>query len=190
MAVIREMILPAQQRLQLIHGDITQSSVDAIINAANTRLEHGGGVAAAIARQGRPTIQLESDAWVQEHGPITHDTPALTTGGKLASRHVIHTVGPIWGEGDEDHKLSMAIQSALRLASAHGFQSVALPAVSTGIYGFPKARGAQVILDAILAYFNGQSDSSLSHIEITLIDENSVEIFAAEFDSRCGHAAS
>jgi len=186
MAVIREQYLHAQRRLQLIHGDITQSSVDAIINAANSQLQHGGGVAGAIARQGGQTIQLESDAWVRKHGAITHDTPALTTGGNLPSRYVIHTVGPIWGEGDEDRKLNMAVQSALRLADDNDYASVAIPAVSTGIYGFPKDRGARVILDSILAYLNSQDESSLMQIEITLIDEHSVDIFAAEFDARWG----
>ena len=190
MAVIREHSLPARPRLELIHGDITQSSVDAIINAANPQLQHGGGVAGAIARKGGPTIQLESDAWVRNHGAITHDAPALTTGGNLPSRHVIHTVGPIWGEGDEDHKLTMAVQSALRLADDQAYQSVALPAVSTGIYGFPKERAAHVILDAILAFIDDQRHTTVRHIAITLIDEYSVEVFAAEFDARWGASKS
>ncbi|TFH32210.1 MAG: macro domain-containing protein [Anaerolineales bacterium] len=174
--------------MELVHGDITRSRVDAVVNAANTQLQHGGGVAGAIARYGGPDIQSESDAWVRKHGPISHDKPALTSGGILHCQHVIHTVGPIWGEGDEDHKLECSVQSALRLADQLGCKSVALPAISTGIFGFPIDRGARVILDAMIAYLQSQSDGRLRRIAITLIDKPGVDIFAAEFDVRWGNA--
>jgi O-acetyl-ADP-ribose deacetylase (regulator of RNase III) len=186
MTVIREHHTPQGHAVCLIHGDITQSSVDAIINAANAQLQHGGGVAGAIARSGGAAIQAESDEWIQKHGFIAHDAPALTSAGDLPCRHVIHAVGPIWGEGEEDRKLDMTVQSALRLAHAESFESVAMPAISTGIYAFPKDRGAQVILDAILSFLNLYSESTLKRIEITLIDELSVTIFAKEFDKRWG----
>jgi O-acetyl-ADP-ribose deacetylase (regulator of RNase III) len=186
MTSVRGHLTSQGQQLCLIHGDITRSSVEAIINAANTQLQHGGGVAGAIARVGGPIIQRESDDWVRSHGPLSHDTPALTSAGDLPCQYVIHTVGPIWGEGDEDQKLHSAVQSALRLADENGFKSIALPAISTGIYGFPKDRGARVILDAIITYLDGTPDTCLSRVEITLIDEPSVEIFAAEFDVRWG----
>jgi O-acetyl-ADP-ribose deacetylase (regulator of RNase III) len=188
MRTIRKHLTSQGQQLCLIHGDITCSSVEAIINAANSRLQHGGGVASAIARAGGPIIQKESDDWIRSHGPLSHDTPALTSAGDLPCKYVIHTVGPIWGEGEEDKKLHTAVQSALRLADKKGFKSVALPAISTGIYGFPKDRGARVILDAIITYLDGTPDTGLSQVEITLIDKPSVEIFAAEFDARWGDA--
>ena len=186
MEVLREHSLPLGRRLQLVHGDITLASVDALINAANAQLQHVGGVAGAIARRGGLAIQTESDTWVRKHGPISHDAPALTSGGKLLSRYVIHVVGPIWGEGDEDHKLYSAVQGALQMADKCGIKSVALPAISTGIYGFPKARAAHVILDVIFAYFEEQLDSKLRSVEIMLMDQQSVTAFVDELDSRRG----
>jgi O-acetyl-ADP-ribose deacetylase (regulator of RNase III) len=187
MIAVREVTTPEGLVFRLIHGDITQSPAEAIMNAANAQLQHGGGVAGAIARAGGPTIQAESDEWVKKNGPISHDSPAITSAGNLHCRYVIHAVGPIWGEGDETQKLSTAVESALRLADEHGIQSLALPAISTGIYGFPKELGAEVILDALLDFPKQYPETSLSLIEITLIDEPSVSIFAAEFDNRWGH---
>jgi O-acetyl-ADP-ribose deacetylase (regulator of RNase III) len=172
------------QRLQLVHGDITEEAVDAIVNAANAVLLHGGGVAAAIVRRGGQEIQTESDAWVKEHGPISHHRPAITGSGKMPCRFVIHAVGPVWGEGDEDQKLQVAVGSALDLASDRHLTSLALPAISTGIFGFPKDRGARVILDAILDFFNRQPEASVREVHVTLIDELSVGIFRDEFSRR------
>jgi O-acetyl-ADP-ribose deacetylase (regulator of RNase III) len=172
------------KRLQLVHGDITEEEVDAIVNAANAVLLHGGGVAAAIVRRGGEEIQIESDAWVEEHGPLSHHRPAITGAGKLPCRYVIHTVGPVWGEGDEDRKLHVAVRSALDLASEYHIASLALPAISTGIFGFPKERGARVILDAILDFFDCQPTASVQEVRITLIDDLSVGIFRDEFRHR------
>lgn len=186
MGAFREFATPNGQLIRLIHSDITRSQAEAIVNAANAQLKHGGGVAGAIARAGGPTIQAESDEWVRKYGVVSHDTPAITSGGDLPCRYVIHAVGPIWGEGDEPKKLSTAVKSALRLADEYGVQSLAIPAISTGIYGFPKERGAEVILDTLLEFAQQHPDSRLSRIEITLIDEPSVAVFAAEFDKRWG----
>lgn len=184
MKVIREKQVPQGQVVRLVHGNITKSNVEAIVNAANAQLQHGGGVAGAIARAGGPTIQAESDAWIQKNGLVTHQAPALTTAGDLPCKHVIHAVGPIWGEGNEPQKLATAVGSALQLADQWGFRSLALPAISTGIYGFPKDQGAEVILNAIVDFYERNTETSLKRIEITLIDEPSVAIFAAAMDKR------
>ncbi len=184
MKIVRQQELSDRCRLLLIHGDITHARVDAIVNAANAQLQHGGGVAGAIARRGGPSIQAESDAWIRQHGPISHSTPALTSAGELPCKYVIHVVGPIWGEGEEDAKLHMAVASTLRLAVKEQFQSIALPAISTGIYGFPKDRGARVILDAIIDFINQNPDSCMKSVEIVLIDEPGLETFKDEFDAR------
>lgn len=176
--------LPEGQTVGLYHGDLTKEEVDAIVNAGNSQLAHGGGVAGAIVSRGGKTIQDESSDWVRQHGPVTCDTPAITGAGQLPSRFVIHVVGPVWGEGDEDEKLSKAVTGALLMASDRGFQTIALPAISTGIFGFPKERGAHVILKAIQAFFDTRADTSLSEVRIVLIDEPSVEIFAEEFSRR------
>ncbi len=182
--LVAEHKLPTGQSLRLIHGDMTEEKVDAIVNAANAHLLHGGGIAAAIVRSGGKSIQDESNAWVREHGPISHAKPALTGAGSLLCRYVIHAVGPRWGEGDEDTKLHTAVTAALSLADERGFKNLALPAISTGIFGFPKERGAEVILDAITDFCSQHPETTLEEIRITLIDEPSVRVFAAAFTSR------
>jgi O-acetyl-ADP-ribose deacetylase (regulator of RNase III) len=182
--IIVSHILPGGQTLHLVHGDLTEEQVNAIVNAANAQLAHGGGVAGAIVRKGGSEIQEESLAWVDKHGPVNHDQPAITSAGRLPCRYVIHAVGPVWGDGDEDAKLHAAVTGALQVASDHKLSSLALPAISTGIFGFPKHRGARVILDAIVKFLDQNPDSSLREVRVTLIDEPSVTIFAKEFERR------
>jgi O-acetyl-ADP-ribose deacetylase (regulator of RNase III) len=181
---IAETLLPSGQTVKLSHADLTNADVGAIVNAANAHLAHGGGVAGAIVRRGGDVIQEESDDWVREHGPITHTSPAITSAGSLPARYVIHAVGPIWGEGDEEKKLHDAVYSALEMADRYEISSVALPAISTGIFGFPKDRGARVILDAIDQFLEHNTGSHLKDVHIVLIDDASVEIFAGEFVAR------
>jgi len=175
--VIKESRLPGGQVLQIVQGDLTQESVDAIVNAANQTLQHGGGVAGAIVRRGGSQIQIESDAWVRQHGPVNHAEPAYTTAGALPCRYVIHAIGPVWGEGDEDRKLAEAVTGSLRLADRLGLASIALPAISTGIFGFPKERAAVLILSAIRDYFEGQVESGLKQVRLTLFDQEMVHTF-------------
>ncbi len=182
--VIREVPLTTARILRLVHGDLTEEAVDAIVNAANAHLQHGGGVAGAILRRGGRSIQDESDRWVRTHGAAGPDHPALTGAGALPCRAVIHAVGPVWGEGDEDRKLAAAVTSALALATAEGFRSVSLPAISTGIFGFPKARGAQVILQAVLDFIAATPATTLAEVRITIIDAPTLDVFRAEFERR------
>lgn len=179
-----ELVLPDNRRLSLIQGDLTDQDVDAIVNAANKHLAHGGGVAAAIVRRGGPEIQAESDAWVRNNGPVDHARPALTGAGRLPCRYVIHAVGPIWGEGDEDAKLRAAVQGSLDVAAQNGLASLAIPALSTGIFGFPKARAAHVILQAIIDSLEAHPDTSLREVRLVLFDPRVLEEFLAEFARR------
>jgi O-acetyl-ADP-ribose deacetylase (regulator of RNase III) len=176
--------LASGQTLRLVHGDLTEERVDAIVNAANAQLVHGGGVAGAISHSGGPDIQAQSDAWVREHGLVTHERPALTGAGRLPCRYVIHAVGPVWGEGNEDANLRVAVTGSLALADELRLASLALPAISTGIFGFPKDRGARIIVDAILDFLSTQPQTSLQEIRITLIDQPSVLVFSQEFARR------
>ncbi len=169
--------ISSETNLEILLGDITLEKVDAIVNAANSHLAHGGGVAAAIARAGGSTIQMESDSWVKEHGPVSHNKPAFTSGGKLPCKYVIHAVGPVWGEGDEDRKLAESIVGSLDLAEHLKLFSISFPAISTGIFGFPKERAAMVILAAIKGYFEKQSASLLKTIRIVLFDPDSLNVF-------------
>ncbi|MBM3122134.1 MAG: macro domain-containing protein [Chloroflexi bacterium] len=182
--LVAQTTLAGNTTLRLIHGDLTEEAVDAIVNAANAQLQHGGGVAGAIARRGGAVIQHQSDEWVRRYGPVGHDRPALTDAGALPCRHVIHAVGPIWGEGGEDGKLRAAVLGALELAQANSFASLALPAVSTGIFGFPKDRGAHILLQAVADHCQAHPAGSLREVHVTLIDEPTLRVFAAEFEAR------
>ena len=182
--LIAEQMLETGQVLRLVHGDLTEACVDAIVNAANAHLAHGGGVAGAIVRRGGEEIQSESNAWIRQHGLVTHDKPAITGAGRLPCRSVIHAVGPVWGDGDEDAKLRAAVSGACAVAQQHGLASMALPAISTGVFGFPKERGARVIMDAIIDFLQKYPGSSLREVGVTLIDEASVRVFAREFARR------
>lgn len=175
--VISEHILELRSRLQIVQGDITKEVVDAIVNAANAQLKHGGGVAGAIAGRGGPQIQAESDSWVLEHGPVRPESPAYTSGGNLPCRYVIHTVGPVWGEGDEDYKLGAAIMGALKLGDHLAVSSISFPAVSTGIYGFPKEQAAAIILRVFQNYFTKYPESKLEVVRLILFDQESLDIF-------------
>ncbi len=172
------------QCFELVQGDLTLQEVDAIVNAANEHLEHGGGVAGAIVRKGRWVIQEESDRWVQQHGPVTHATPAYTTAGQLPCKYVIHAVGPIWGVNNADEKLATAVFSSLRLAESLGLHSIALPAISTGIFGFPKDRAARIIFHTILEYFKQNPQSQLRLVRLTLLDKATVEEFIRIWDEQ------
>ena len=155
--------LPNDHVLAICQGDITAENVDAIVNAANSRLAHGGGVAAAISRRGGSAIQSESNAWVREHGPVPHDQPAYTSGGDMPCKYVIHAVGPVWGAGDEPQKLAAAIRGSLAVADQLKLASIAFPAISTGIFGFPKDLAASIFMETIPDYFHNQPASGLKN---------------------------
>ena len=183
--LITSFTLPSGQTLALYHGDLTEEKVDAIVNAANERLAHGGGVAGAIVRRGGYEIQQESIEWVRKHGPAGHDKPALTGAGKLQSKIVIHAVGPEWGSGNEDNKLRVAYTSALELAHRQGLTSIAFPSISTGIFGFPVERGAAIALKSAEDFCAAAGPASpLREIRFTLIDAPTVEVFRREFTKR------
>jgi O-acetyl-ADP-ribose deacetylase (regulator of RNase III) len=170
------------QELSLVQGDITEEATDAIVNAANQYLQHGGGVAGAISRRGGPLIQQESDRWVREHGPISPAHPAWTSGGRLPAKYVIHAVGPIWGEGQEDEKLETAVSSALALAEELQVTSLAFPAISTGIFGFPKERAARIILRSIETYFVHHPQSGIRQVRLVLFDAATLAAFLENWE--------
>jgi O-acetyl-ADP-ribose deacetylase (regulator of RNase III) len=183
--ILAQRALPAGQALQIVQGDITVEEVDAIVNAANEYLQHGGGVAGTISKNGGPAIQKESEAWVREHGRVSHAAPAWTSGGRLPAKYVIHAVGPVWGDGDEDHKLAAAVTGSLRLADELKCASVAMPAISTGIFGFPKERAADIILSAIEKYFDDHA-SEVKTVRLVLFDQPTVDVFLKASQSKWG----
>lgn len=180
--ILRESQLKPSLVVQLVQGDITTEKVDAIVNAANAQLAHGGGLAGVISRQGGRTIQAESDTWVKVHGLVTHEIPAYTSGGNLSCRYIIHAVGPVWGSGDEDYKLAQAVAGSLRCADELELTSIALPAISTGIFSFPIERAAGVILKSVRDYFHEKPKSGLKQVKIVLFDQSAVEAFQSAWD--------
>lgn len=181
-SLLLETKLSSRQTVQLVQGDITEERTEAIVNAANQYLQHGAGVAGAILRRGGPIIQQESDAWVQKHGPVSHAEPAWTSGGKLNCQKVIHAVGPVWGSAPrmvageaEDAQLAAAVSGSLRLADRLGLASIAFPAISTGIYGFPKERAAGVMFKSIREYLG--KPSGLKLVRLVLYDSSTITAF-------------
>jgi putative ATPase len=173
------------REIKVVRGDITEERVDAIVNAANERLAHGGGVAGAIVRKGGREIQRESRRWVEEHGTVPTGEAAITGAGSLPAGYVIHAVGPVWqNRGDEPELLRSAVQSALALADEHEVSSISLPAISSGIFGFPKPRAAEVIWQAALDYFEEHPRSGLREIRFCNIDGRTAELFRAEGERR------
>lgn len=157
--------------LELAEGDLTEQDCDAIVNAANSRLQHGGGVAGAIVRKGGWVIQEESN----RIGGTPVGTAVITGGGKLRARHVIHAVGPMMGEGDEDRKLENAARSSLDVADTNGLRSIAFPAISTGIFGYPIDRCARIMLSAAMERL--ESDTRLERIVFCLWGRDAYEVF-------------
>ena len=164
--------------VRLVSADLTERDVDAIVNAANSRLQHGGGVAGAIVRKGGQVIQKESDAI----GFVPVGSAAMTSAGRLKAHHVIHTVGPRMGEGDEDNKLKRAITSVLRLASEKGLHSISVPAISAGIFGFPKDRCAKIIVGETAVFLSGAAGTSLQLVEFCITDNEAYDQFKKEIE--------
>jgi O-acetyl-ADP-ribose deacetylase len=142
--------------IRLVKGDITARNVDVVVNAANSYLKHGGGVAAAIVRKGGQIIQQESD----NIGFVPVGSAAITTAGKLPCKAVIHAVGPRMGEGGEDMKLRRAIRASLLLATERRFRNISFPAISSGIYGFPKDRCANILINESINFLLGTGEGN------------------------------
>ncbi len=166
--------------IELIQGDITEMQTDAIVNAANERLAHGGGVAGAIARKGGASIQNESNQWVKQHGLVKTGQAAITGAGRLKAKYVIHAVGPIMGSGNEDEKLRQATLNSLKLAQAYKIKSLAFPAISTGIFGYPLERCADVMLSATKSFLQ---QSNIKTVIFCLFDKKSFEVFKSALGS-------
>ncbi|MEC3768473.1 MULTISPECIES: O-acetyl-ADP-ribose deacetylase [Cupriavidus] len=139
------------EHLQVVHGDITRMEVDAIVNAANSGLLGGGGVDGAIHGAGGPAIMEACRAIRDAQGGCPTGEAVLTTGGRLPAPYVIHAVGPVWqggGQGEEE-QLANAYRNSIRLAAQHHLRTVAFPNISTGIYGFPRERAADIAIAAV-----------------------------------------
>jgi O-acetyl-ADP-ribose deacetylase (regulator of RNase III) len=166
--------------VELVEGDITELEADAIVNAANEYLKHGGGVAAAIVRKGGWVIQEESDRYVREHGPVPVGGVAVTGAGRLKARYVIHAVGPRYGDPQGDEKLASAIRNSLLKAEELGLESIALPAISTGVFGYPYERCARIMARVLKEF--APSAKSLKRVVVCLYGREAYETFRRVFE--------
>lgn len=153
--------------ITVIEGDITTQDVDVIVNAANAELMHGGGVAAAIARAGGPVVDQESRAWIAEHGPVRPGAAAVTSAGDMPARDVVHVVGPIYTPGrDNEELLRLAVVTALDAGQHLGASSIAMPAISAGVYGYPVGEATAVIAATVAAWV---TDNPGVYVEVRLV---------------------
>jgi len=166
--------------IELVEGDITELEADAIVNAANEFLKHGGGVAAAIVRKGGFAIQEESDRYVREHGPVPVGGVAVTGAGRLKAKYVIHAVGPRYGDPQGDEKLASAIRNSLLKAEELGLESIALPAISTGVFGYPYERCARIMARVLKEF--APSAKSLKRVVVCLYGREAYETFRRVFE--------
>jgi O-acetyl-ADP-ribose deacetylase (regulator of RNase III) len=166
------LVLPGGRVLVAVEGDLVREAADALVNAANGELAHGGGVAGALARAAGPVLQAESDRWVDAHGPLATGAACATGAGALAARHVIHAVGPIWSGGGrrEAELLASALTSALELARELGCSSVALPVISAGIYGYPPREAVRVLVAAIATWCRRNPGGAPREIRVVALD--------------------
>lgn len=165
--------------ISAIEADITTLDVDGIVNAANIHLQHGGGVALAISRAGGPIIQEASDQWVRQHGPLAPGTAAVTPAGQMMARIVIHVAGPVFsGDQDNERPLREAVEAALKAAAANSCRTVALPAISAGIYGYPLWEATQVIASAAVAWCE-ESPGGFDEVLLVGFDTKATEAFEA-----------
>ena len=170
--------------VELVKGDITEMTTDAIVNAANSQLKHNGGVAEAIVEKGGKAIQEDSDVWVKVWGgEVTVGSVAITSGGNLSARYVIHAVGPRMGEGNEDEKLRKATLSSLRAADDHNLKSISFPAISTGIFRYPIDRCARIMLETVKTYL--ETKSQIERVVFCLYDEKALKVFKKFLSRLC-----
>lgn len=168
--------------VRAVTADITGLEVDVIVNAANEQLRHGGGVAAAIARAGHPQVDEESEAWVAEHGPVEPGQAARTGAGPMPAGWVVHVVGPRHQRGqDNQGLLAQAVRAALDETVAAGGRSVAMPAISTGIFGYPAQEATRVIVDAVRSW-DGEHPGALDTVLLVGFDARMTAQFTAALE--------
>lgn len=168
--------------VRVVLGDITRLEVDAIVNAANEQLAHGGGVAAAIAWAGAPDVDRESRSWIREHGSLGPGMAAVTSAGPMPADVVVHVVGPRYRAGGPNEALLReAIRAALDAAAASRARSVALPAISSGIFGYPRIEATKVITSEIGAWLRDHAEA-MDDIALVGFDQDAADDFRKALD--------
>lgn len=168
--------------IEVVKGDITMLDVEAIVNPANNYLMHGGGLAAAIVRRGGQIIQQES----KKIGFVPTGGAVITSGGSLKAKHVIHAVGPKYkdGKSGEAEKLASAVKAALEITEKKKLKSVALPAISSGIFGYPIEESSKIIVDSVVDFFKNseKKDRTIEKVILCLFDETAFNNFERELE--------
>jgi O-acetyl-ADP-ribose deacetylase (regulator of RNase III) len=164
-------------QITLLQGDITKMKVDAIVNAANSSLMGGGGVDGAIHRAGGPAILDECREIVARQGQCATGEAVITSGGNLPAKLVIHTVGPVWhgGNNNEANLLRNAYLNSLKLAVGNGVETIAFPNISTGIYGFPKEKAAEIAIRTVTEFL--RENKQLKQVCFVCFDAENLEIY-------------
>lgn len=175
-----ETILVNGCRVELVQGDITLQEVDALVNAANSHLAGGGGVDGAVHRRGGPEIMAQTRREHPEGCPT--GSAVLSGGGRLTAKYVLHAVGPVWqgGHRREAELLAGALRRCLELALENDCRSVAMPALSTGAYGYPLDQAARITLDTVVAFLKQHGKPSL--VRVVLFDSRALQGFAAALE--------
>ncbi len=182
MVVLKEEIIDGK-KIEIVKGDITEEKTDAIVNAANRHLSHGGGVAGAIVRKGGEIIQIESNKIIEKRGPLKTGEAVITRAGNLPCKYVIHTIGPVWGEGDEENKLKRAIESSLQVATENLLKSISIPAVSCGIFGFPKKRGTEIIYKTVKDFLKNR-ETTIELVRLIGIGDEIPNLFSEAIEGK------
>lgn len=164
-------------KITVMHGDIIGLAVDAIVNAANSSLLGGGGVDGAIHRAGGPKILEECREIIAKQGSCRVGEAVITTGGNLPAKYVIHTVGPVWkgGKHQEAEKLSNCYRNSLELAVKHGIETIAFPNISTGVFGYPKAKAAEIAVNTVKEYL--KRNDKLEKVYFVCFDEENFKLY-------------
>ena len=170
--------------IEIIRGDITKVEVDAVVNAANKSLMGGGGVDGAIHRAGGPAILEECKKIVEEQGKCPTGEAVVTTAGNLPAKYVIHTVGPVWngGNNNEAEKLGNCYRNSLRLALEKSCSSVAFPNISTGVYGFPKKKAAEIAIKTVSGFLT--EENAPEKVIFVCFDEENERLMKEELEKR------
>jgi len=166
-----------EARIKLIFGDITKLKVDAIVNAANSSLMGGGGVDGAIHRAGGPQILAECREIVTRQGRCATGNAVITSGGNLTAKFVIHTVGPIWrgGYNNERQLLQNAYLNSLKLAVENRIETIAFPNISTGVYGYPKDRAAEIAVKTVTDFLS--RTDPIQQVHFVCFDQENFDLY-------------
>ena len=174
-------------KVTLAQGDITKQDVDAVVNAANSGLRGGGGVDGAIHRAAGPALAEACARIRREQGGCPTGQAVITAAGNMLARHVIHTVGPVWhgGTHGEPQLLHDCYANSLRLAEEQGLRTVAFPAISCGVYGYPIEQAARIAFEAVAAH----DAASVEEARFVLFSARDYEVYAREHEHRAGQGA-